>query len=46
LLLSVRVKKFCAVTQFDSTKMQSSGFQPPFTLEEGLSRTLRYEFGK
>lgn len=41
---SVRVKKFCATTEFDSTKMQSTGFQPPYTLAEGLSRTLEFEF--
>lgn len=41
---SVRVKKFCAVTQFDSTKAMSSGYVPPFTLKEGLRRTLEYEF--
>lgn len=41
---SVRVKKFCATTQFDSTKMQNSGFKPPFTLDEGLARTLEFEF--
>ncbi|WP_437920449.1 NAD-dependent epimerase/dehydratase family protein [Sphingobacterium sp. LRF_L2] len=43
---SVRVKKFCAVTQFDSSKAMSSGFVPPFTMEEGLRRTLQSEFGK
>jgi nucleoside-diphosphate-sugar epimerase len=43
---SVRVKKFCAVTQFDSSKAMSTGFQPPYTLEEGLARTLEYEFGR
>lgn len=42
---SVRVKKFCAVTQFDSTKAMTSGFVPPFSIEEGLSRTLKSEFG-
>ena len=41
---SVRVKKFCATTQFDSTKAMASGFQPPFTLKEGLRRTLEFEF--
>lgn len=41
---SVRVKKFCATTQFDATKMQSSGFQAPYTLGEGLARTLCFEF--
>ena len=41
---SVRVKKFCATTQFDSTKAMSSGFIPPYTLQEGLARTLEFEF--
>ncbi len=41
---SVRVKKFCAVTQFDSTKAMTSGFVPPYTLQEGLARTLEFEF--
>lgn len=41
---SVRVKKFCATTQFSADKLDASGFQRPFTLEEGLERTLRYEF--
>lgn len=41
---SVRVKKFCAVTKYDSTKAMSSGFVPPYTLEEGLKRMLDAEF--
>ena len=41
---SVRVNKFVATTQFDATKVHSSGFKAPFTLEEGLDRTLNYEF--
>lgn len=41
---SVRVKKFCATTQFDATKVQKSGFKAPFTLAEGLRRTLEFEF--
>lgn len=41
---SVRVKKFCAVTQFDSTKAMTSGFVPPYSLQEGLARTLEFEF--
>ncbi len=43
---SIRVKKFCATTQFDATKAHSSGFKAPFTLSEGLDRTLKYEFLK
>jgi len=41
---SVRVKKFCATTQFDSSKAHSSGFKAPFNLSEGLDRTLKHEF--
>lgn len=41
---SVRVKKFCATTQFDATHIYDSGFKPSFTLGEGLERTLHYEF--
>ena len=41
---SVRVKKFCATTEFDATKAHSSGFKAPFTLADGLRRTLEYEF--
>ena len=41
---SVRVKKFCATTEFDATKAHSSGFVAPYTLGEGLARTLRFEF--
>lgn len=41
---SVRVKKFCATTEFDATKAHSSGFKAPFSLGEGLERTLEYEF--
>ena len=41
---SVRVKKFCAVTQFDASKVEAAGFVPTFTLEEGLERMLKSEF--
>lgn len=41
---SVRVKKFCATTQFDASKVAASGFQAPYTLGEGLARTLEFEF--
>jgi len=42
---SVRIKKFCATTQFDATLAHLSGFEAPFTLAEGLDRTLKNEFG-
>ncbi len=41
---SVRVKKFCATTQFDAKKARESGFVAPYSLSEGLARTLRFEF--
>ena len=41
---SVRVKKFCATTQFDAAKILNSGFIPACTLSEGLDRTIKFEF--
>lgn len=43
---SVRVKKFCATTQYDATAAHSCGFEAPFSLEQGLAQTLEYEFLK
>lgn len=40
---SVRVRKFCATTQFDATKAHSI-FKAPYSLEEGLNKTLEFEF--
>jgi GlcNAc-P-P-Und epimerase len=42
---SVRVKKFCATTQFDASKAHLV-FKTPYTLEEGLNKTLEFEFIK
>ena len=41
---SIRVKKFCATTSFSSRKSELKGFEPPFSIEEGLRRTLESEF--
>lgn len=41
---SVRVKKFCATTEFDASKAHTSGFKAPYMLREGLARTLKFEF--
>ena len=41
---SVRVKKFCATTEFNADKVHTSGFKAPYTLGEGLARTLEFEF--
>lgn len=43
---SVRVKKFCATTQYDATAVLDTGFKAPFSLEQGLAKTLDYEFIK
>lgn len=43
LISSARVKKFCAATQFDSLKAHTS-FKAPFTLEQGLIKTIDHEF--
>ena len=40
---SVRVRKFCATTQFDSA-MAETGFVAPVPLADGLKKTVRYEF--
>jgi nucleoside-diphosphate-sugar epimerase len=40
---SIRVKKFMGTTHFASS-VSETGFVPPVSLEEGLARTLRYEF--
>jgi nucleoside-diphosphate-sugar epimerase len=41
---AIRIKKFCSNTQFTSSNIKNTGFIPPFTLEEGLRRTIKYEF--
>ena len=44
---SIRIKKFIATTQFNSTKIHSiKNWKSPYTLKEGLKRTLDYEFNK
>lgn len=39
----IRVKKFLSITHFD-TAIDSKSFQAPVSLNEGLERTIRYEF--
>lgn len=43
---SIRVKKFCATTSFKSNADKMKNFRPPYTLEEGLTRTLEFDFIK
>lgn len=45
-LSSVRVKKFCATTQFDASKVHEIGFVPPYTLLAGLQKTISFEFNQ
>lgn len=42
---SIRVKKFCARTQFKSNCIDSHSFTPPVTLSEGIAKTVKNEFG-
>ena len=41
---SIRVKKFCSSSEFSSAKGDLEGFKAPYTLQEGLDRTLEAEF--
>jgi nucleoside-diphosphate-sugar epimerase len=41
---AIRVKKFTASSEFESAKFELIGFEPPFTLEEGIQRTLETDF--
>ena len=43
---SIRIRKFCASTQINASKTDLSGFVRPFSLAEGLRRTLEHEFAK
>jgi len=42
---AIRVRKFCETTQFRASRVVEWNFRPPFTLAEGLSRTIDFEFG-
>lgn len=44
LISSIRVKKFISSTAFSSSKNKLENFHPPFTISEGISRTLESEF--
>lgn len=40
---SIRIKKFCSDSQFD-TSISKSGYKPPYSLTDGLKKTIEYEF--
>ncbi len=42
---SFRVRKFCAETTVSVRKLEATGFLRPFSLEDGLRRTVTHEFG-
>ena len=42
---AVRVRKFCENTQIKASRIQSSGFDPRFSLEEAMNTTILNEFG-
>ena len=41
---AIRILKFCESTQFRADRANESGFTPPFSLKEGLRRTIQFEF--
>lgn len=41
---AIRIRKFSESTKFRAERVAESGFAPPFSLNDGLSRTLRFEF--
>lgn len=43
---SVRIKKFCATTQFCSSNIRSTSFNAPFSIDESLKKTIEFEFFK
>lgn len=43
---AIRIKKFCSNTQFTSSFLRGVAFMPPYTLEEGIKSTIKYEFSK
>ena len=43
-LSAIRVRKFCADTNFSSAAHEISGFKAPFSLADGLNKTVEKEF--
>lgn len=38
---SIRIKKFCATTQYSNKKVEEFDFKAPMTLQEGLNQTIK-----
>ncbi|MGA8530827.1 MAG: NAD(P)-dependent oxidoreductase [Acidobacteriaceae bacterium] len=44
---AIRIRKFCETTRFRADRIrQRTSFVAPFSLREGLERTIRFEFAK
>ncbi len=43
---AIRIRKFCESTQVRAERVAQSGFVRPYTLREGLARTIQFEFPK
>ena len=41
---AIWVRKFCESTRFRAERIHNTGFSPPCSLQEGLQRTIRFEF--
>ena len=41
---SIRIKKFTADTTVNTDKLISTGFKPPYSLEDGLRNMIKHEF--
>ncbi len=41
---AIRIRKFCESTQFKADRAAFTGFKPRFSLNEGLDRTIKFEF--
>lgn len=41
---AIRIRKFCENTQVRAEQLAQSGFVPPHTLQDGLLRTIQFEF--
>jgi hypothetical protein len=41
---AIRIQKFCENTQLRADRALQTGFVPPYSLLQGLERTIRSEF--
>lgn len=41
---AIRVRKFCESTQVRADRLQQTGFTPPYSLRDGLTRAIQSEF--